>query len=223
MIRPAQAMDCVSRLPNQATMNSGIGCPNANSRVKAVAPASPIRKLIRPPQKSPSPVRNSLPSAYARTPREVISCRSAPTPRHGSTPWRSSSSTMRGVPTDRSARQKYERAIAGEKQSDDLELIETQGTHRRMIPFASRRGRGFYTDVGVAVGTEAASSVIGRRAMPQIFSPFAHLGEKEPRCARFDARWARQGLRGGKSWPFAADGRRQILAGCRCRFDWLQS
>jgi hypothetical protein len=33
----------------------------------------------------------------------------------------------------------------------------------------------------------------------------------------------RPGLRGGKSWPFAADGYRQILAGRRCRFGCLQS
>ncbi len=56
-------MDCTKRLPNQATPKSRIELLIENSRVKAAAPASPIRKLVRPPQKSPSPVKNSLPTA----------------------------------------------------------------------------------------------------------------------------------------------------------------
>jgi hypothetical protein len=36
---------------------------------------------------------------------------------------------------------KVERGVTGKEQSDDFELIEPQGAHRRIIPFACRRGR----------------------------------------------------------------------------------
>ena len=49
-MRPAHAIDCVRRFPNQAIMKSGIVLPAANCRVKIVAPARPIKKLTRPPQ-----------------------------------------------------------------------------------------------------------------------------------------------------------------------------
>ncbi len=50
LIRPAQPIDCVRRLPTQASVNSGRPPPLANSSVNTVAPPTPIRKLRRPPQ-----------------------------------------------------------------------------------------------------------------------------------------------------------------------------
>ena len=63
LMSPAQPIDCVRRLPSQAMVNTGSAPPSVNSTVKTVAPPRLIRKFGRPPQKSPSPVRNSLPIA----------------------------------------------------------------------------------------------------------------------------------------------------------------
>ena len=63
LMSPAHAIDWVRRLPIQATVNSGRLSSVANRSVNPVAPHKPMRKLIRPPQKSPRPVRNSLPTA----------------------------------------------------------------------------------------------------------------------------------------------------------------
>ena len=62
-MRPAHAMDWVNRLPIHAIVNTGRKEPVANIRVNTVAPPRPIRKFMRPPHRSPNPVRNSLPSA----------------------------------------------------------------------------------------------------------------------------------------------------------------
>src|ERR1700688_3790031 len=109
LMSPAHATDWVSRFPIHAMVNTGRKEPVANIIVKTVAPARPIKKLTRPPQKSPNPHRNSLPSAYASTPREVIEPRRI-TASPCSTPRSSSSSMMSGAPTDKSARQKYNAA-----------------------------------------------------------------------------------------------------------------
>src|SRR5450432_3616802 len=109
LMRPAQATDCVSRLPTQARVNIGSAAPEANNSVNAVAPPRPIRKFGRPPQKSPRPPKNNLPSAYARTPMEAIPPRCTM-----ASPWLmprlANSSMINGVDTDRSARQKYSEA-----------------------------------------------------------------------------------------------------------------
>jgi hypothetical protein len=60
---PAQEKDCVSRLPIHAIMNSGTVPPTVNKSVNAAAPARPMRKLTRPPHRSPKPPKKSLPSA----------------------------------------------------------------------------------------------------------------------------------------------------------------
>src|SRR5277367_4496453 len=106
LISPAHEIDWVRRLPIQAIVNNGRLSPDANISVNRVAPPRPIRKLIRPPQKSPSPVKKIFPSAYASTPKDAMD----PMRMMASVwliPCLTSSSTKRGVATDRSARQKY--------------------------------------------------------------------------------------------------------------------
>src|ERR1700724_277573 len=109
LMSPAHATDWVSRFPIHATVNTGRKEPVANINVKNVAPERTLKKLPRPPQKSPNPPRNSLPSAYASTPREVIEPRRI-TASPWSTPRSFSSSMMSGAPADRSGRQKYNAA-----------------------------------------------------------------------------------------------------------------
>ncbi len=155
--------------------------------MKAVAPASPIRKLIRPPQKSPSPVKEQLAHRVCKNAergdiadalyRLVVADAVAPELIDDE---RRSHREIRAA--------KVERGVTGKEQRDDFELVETQRAHRRIIPFAEGRAGVSVAILDWSPRTAGRPELARKLLLTQSggergreFFERAYLGDKEPR------------------------------------------
>src|SRR5262245_32909481 len=70
--RPPQPADWTKRFTAHATTNTRTVDPAPNASVAATDPNKPARNIGRPPAKSPARPLASFPTAYDRTPMELM-------------------------------------------------------------------------------------------------------------------------------------------------------